>query len=82
MVIPVDGLSYILGLFSKMSLKSYTLATIIGLTPFAFIWAYFGGMNFYYQIILFLVAGILIVVGWITKLTCEKCVGFVREKIK
>ncbi len=50
MVVPVDGLSYFLGLFSKISFKSYTLATIIGITPFAFVFAYAGGLNIYYQL--------------------------------
>lgn len=78
-VIPADILSYALGVFTRMSTKSYLLATFIGIIPFAFIWAYFGGINFYYQLILFLVVGILIVLGWITKITCRKCVDFVKK---
>lgn len=40
MAIPVDVLSYALGLFTKMNFWSYTLATIIGVSPFAFIFSY------------------------------------------
>jgi len=79
MIIPADILSYALGIFTKMKTKDYLLATLMGITPFAFIWAYFGGINFYYQIILFLVTGILILLGWLTKLTCKKCVEFARK---
>lgn len=39
-VLPVDLLSYALGLFSKMPLASYTFATVIGIAPFAFIFTF------------------------------------------
>src|SRR3989344_543608 len=52
-VIPVDGLSYFLGLFSKMKLRSYTLATLIGLTPFALIFSYLGTVELIYQLVSF-----------------------------
>ena len=42
LVVPVDVLSYALGLFSTMTARSYLLATTIGVTPFAFIFAYTG----------------------------------------
>lgn len=42
MIMPVDILSYAVGLLSKISLVEYTIATIIGITPFAFIFAYAG----------------------------------------
>ncbi len=42
MILPVDILSYALGLFSSMPLKTYTLATLIGVSPFAFIFSYGG----------------------------------------
>lgn len=40
MAIPADVLSYALGLFLNISYTSYSLATLIGVTPFAFIFAY------------------------------------------
>lgn len=39
-VVPVDILSYAVGLFVPMPLGRYTLATILGITPFALIFAY------------------------------------------
>lgn len=42
MAVPVDILSYALGLLSALPLKTYTLATFIGVTPFSFIFAYGG----------------------------------------
>ena len=78
-LIPTDVLSYALGIFTKMKTKNYLLATLIGITPFAFIFAYLGGVPIKYQIILFLIAGILILIGWITKLTCKKCMDIFRR---
>lgn len=48
--VPVDALSYALGLFSNISPLTYTLATLIGITPFAFIWAYVGVLPFTTQL--------------------------------
>jgi len=39
-IIPVDVLSYVVGLLTNMSLWKYTLATIIGVIPFSFIFSY------------------------------------------
>jgi uncharacterized membrane protein YdjX (TVP38/TMEM64 family) len=44
MTVPVDILSYALGLFSTMSSTSYFLATVIGVIPFAFIFSYAGSL--------------------------------------
>lgn len=40
MAMPVDILSYALGLFLKVPYRTYTLATIIGIAPFAFVFSY------------------------------------------
>ena len=61
--IPVDILSYALGLFSKIKTLPYLLATIIGTIPFAFIYSYLGKMPFYYQIMAVILAGIVILIG-------------------
>ena len=61
MILPVDILSYALGLFSKVKFKTYALATLIGITPFAFVFSYLGIVNIYYQIIGFFVIGLIIV---------------------
>ena len=45
-LIPVDILSYALGLISAMPLSHYILATAIGITPFSFIWSYAGEAAF------------------------------------
>lgn len=63
MVIPVDILSYALGLFSEISRNKYFLATLIGVSPFAFVFAYAGEMPFYYQIIAFSIALMIFLAG-------------------
>ncbi|MEZ4103828.1 MAG: VTT domain-containing protein [Candidatus Paceibacterota bacterium] len=50
MMIPVDILSYAIGLFSSINLRSYIMATIIGITPFAFVLAYLPDMDLSKQI--------------------------------
>lgn len=50
MTLPVDVLSYALGLFSQIKAVPYFLATLIGITPFAFIFAYAGTLPIIYQI--------------------------------
>lgn len=50
MAVPVDALSYALGLFSSVTPLTYTLATLIGITPFAFVWAYVGALPFTTQL--------------------------------
>lgn len=41
-VVPVDVLSFAVGLFTRMPLYPYALATLIGVTPFSFIFSYGG----------------------------------------
>ena len=63
MAIPVDILSYILGLFSHIKFKTYALATFIGIAPFAFIFAYFGTLPIIYQITGFLFCLMIFLIG-------------------
>ena len=63
-VMPVDVLSYALGLFSKMTLWSYILATLIGITPFAFIFSYTATLPMRYQIGALILSGLVIVLGY------------------
>jgi uncharacterized membrane protein YdjX (TVP38/TMEM64 family) len=63
MTIPVDVLSYALGLFSHMKRGAYFFSTLIGVTPFAFILAYTGTLPILYQIV-FLSAGIFAALLW------------------
>ena len=60
MIIPVDILSYVLGLFSKIKFKTYSLATVIGITPLAFIFSYLGTIPLIHQLIGFFIIIILI----------------------
>jgi uncharacterized membrane protein YdjX (TVP38/TMEM64 family) len=50
MIIPVDVLSYGLGLFSKVDFKTYAIATVIGIIPFTFVFSYLGTVPLWYQI--------------------------------
>jgi uncharacterized membrane protein YdjX (TVP38/TMEM64 family) len=63
LVIPMDGISYVLGLFTEMTWPSYAVATALGLTPSAFILSYIGTTPRAYDIIVFGVGGA--VLGWI-----------------
>ena len=40
LVMPVDVLSYTVGFFTSIDFKIYALATLIGITPFAFVFSY------------------------------------------
>lgn len=60
-VLPVDLLSYALGLLGVMRFWSYMVATVIGLIPFAFGFSYLADLDIRYQIGS-LVIGILAVV--------------------
>ncbi len=66
-VMPVDILSYALGLFSNISFTGFILATTIGVIPFAFIYSFLGTLPIYFQIISFFVAISLIIVGYLIK---------------
>lgn len=65
MITPVDGVSYFFGLFSRISFKKFTLATIIGITPFAFIISYLGTVPIIYQILVFSIMFIILFSGLI-----------------
>jgi len=61
MIVPVDVLSYALGLFSKVGFWTYALATVIGVIPFAFVFAYLGEVHYIYQIIF----GFIFLIGFL-----------------
>jgi uncharacterized membrane protein YdjX (TVP38/TMEM64 family) len=54
-VLPMDVISYALGLFTDMSLSSYAAATALGLTPSAFVLAYLGRTPHAYTVITILI---------------------------
>jgi uncharacterized membrane protein YdjX (TVP38/TMEM64 family) len=63
MIVPMDVISYVLGLFTDMTWWRYGLATALGLTPSAFILTYIGKTPRAYDILMFGIGGA--VVGWI-----------------
>lgn len=63
MLIPVDILSYALGLFSKIKTTPFFFATLIGVTPFAFIFAYVGSFSIKFQFLFFV--GVIVFLGLI-----------------
>lgn len=68
MTVPVDILSYALGLFSQMRSWPYFWSTLIGITPFAFVFAYVGKLPVGFQIITFIeIAAVVVVVYLIRK---------------
>lgn len=64
MVIPVDILSYALGLFSRISVQRYFWATLLGISPFAFVFSYVGRMPFNYQMGALLISLLIFFAGW------------------
>jgi uncharacterized membrane protein YdjX (TVP38/TMEM64 family) len=59
-VLPMDVISYVLGLFTDMSWSSYSAATALGLTPSAFLLAYLGKTPHAYMMVVIVIAcGIL-----------------------
>lgn len=65
MITPPDVVSYAIGLFSKIKTRTYVIATIIGLIPFAFVWAYLGTVPAIYQVIGILSVGIILLIVFI-----------------
>ncbi|MDP3971255.1 MAG: VTT domain-containing protein [bacterium] len=63
MFIPIDGVSYVIGLFSKMKFKPYFIATVIGLIPSTFFTAYIGSISFVTQVALITLGVLLLGVG-------------------
>lgn len=43
MILPVDVTSFALGLLKHLPFSTYAIASLIGITPFAFVWSYAGG---------------------------------------
>lgn len=68
MLIPVDVLSYAIGLFSSVSLSTYTLATVIGVAWFSFAFAYLGDAlyagRYLFAVLLGSFSLALLCIGW------------------
>src|SRR3989344_7287490 len=62
--IPIDILSYTLGLFTNIPMNVYLVATFLGLIPFAFIFAYAVTLSVWHQVGALLVSAALIYYGY------------------
>lgn len=51
MALPVDVLSYAVGLFTKISFPTYFSSTVFGILPFAFVFSYAAALPPHYQLI-------------------------------
>jgi uncharacterized membrane protein YdjX (TVP38/TMEM64 family) len=61
LVLPMDVISYVLGLFTDIGWSRYIMATALGLTPSAFLLAYLGKLPHAYEIIALGVGGAFVV---------------------
>jgi len=68
MILPAEIVSYFFGLFSKIKLLPYMIATIIGTMPLAFLVSYVGTIPMILQIDVVLIFLIIVMVGVIVKL--------------
>jgi len=57
LVLPMDVMSYALGLFTDISWPKYLLATALGITPSAFVLAYLGRLSRAFDLIAFGIGG-------------------------
>jgi len=65
-VIPVDVLSYAVGLFSNVGSSVYFFATVFGISPFAFVLAYAGTLTISLQLAVLFVAVIIFIVWYVS----------------
>ena len=81
-VVQVDILSYALGLFSRVSLWKYSLATLIGMTPMAFVISYAGEALLMKNFKTFIVLAIVFTILFVGLSYFYYKKGGVRGKIK
>lgn len=62
--IPVDILSYAVGLFTKVGLATYSFATLLGVIPFAFVFSYAAVLPVGYQIVAGVLSLVVIYLGY------------------
>ncbi|MDX9892884.1 MAG: VTT domain-containing protein [Patescibacteria group bacterium] len=63
MVTPFDGLSYVLGLITRVETKTFFWATLLGLIPFCLTIAFLGSLPTTYLIIGLVLAGVFFMIG-------------------
>jgi len=64
--IPIDVVSYAIGLFTNIRFIPYFFATLIGFLPLAFFLAYIGTLPAYVQIISFVIFLLVIIIGFLS----------------
>lgn len=64
MTIPVDVLSYALGLFSHLPGRTYFWATLVGVSPFAFVLAYLGTVPIWLEVLVMAVGASVLYLVW------------------
>jgi len=64
-VMPFDGLSYILGLFTKINFHTFFWATLLGLIPFCLVMSYLGSLPTVFLVVGLLLAGLFCIAGFI-----------------
>jgi len=64
LLIPVDILSYVIGIFSTVGWKTYLVATLIGISPFAFMLSYASKSSIIVQISAFFFVMIMMFIGY------------------
>ena len=65
LVLPMDVISYVLGLFTDIGWPTYVAATALGLTPSAFVLAYFGKLSHAYELIALGAGTMAVVTAWL-----------------
>lgn len=61
--VPVDIVSYAIGLFTRVNFSTFFFATLLGFTPLAFALAYLGSLPANFQLISFILFAFIVVLG-------------------
>ena len=62
-VTPIDGLSYVLGLVTTISFRTFSIATFFGLIPFCFVISFLGSLPLIFLIIGLILAFMFSIIG-------------------
>jgi len=80
-IVQVDVLSYALGLFSRISLWKFSIATLVGMTPMAFVISYAGEALIMRNFKMFSILAIVFIILFITLSYFYYKKGGVKEEI-
>ena len=64
--VPIDIISYMIGLFTNIKFSTFIFATFIGFTPLAFLLAYLGTLPMYIQLIGLILLLVISVIGFLS----------------